>query len=250
VGNEDALLALIHRQLGGSRLFTVGIGSAPNTHFMGKAAQFGRGTFTYIADTAEVQVKMRALFAKLESPVLKDVAIAWPDGTRVETYPARLPDLYAGEPLVVAAKLSAASGTVAVSGLRGTEPWSAALTLVPGNEDNGVGALWARAKIGELMDALRTGTDPAEVKQAVVRVALEHRLVSRYTSLVAIDEMVARPDGAQLTKAVLKANLPQGMQPARLPQTATHAPFHFITGVFAALMALAVFAIGKFRGRK
>jgi len=250
VGNEDALFALIHRKLGGSRLFTVGIGSAPNTHFMAKAAQFGRGTFTYIGDLAEVQAKMSALFAKLESPVLKDVAIAWPDGAKVETYPARIPDLYAGEPIVVAAKLSTRNGTASVSGLRGTQPWSAALTLVNGNEENGVGALWARAKIGELMDAMRTGTDPEIVKKAVIQVALEHHLVSRYTSLVAVDVTPARPDGAMLTKAVLKVNLPNGMQPGRLPQTATHAPFHFITGLIAALLALIVFAIGQFRGRK
>jgi Ca-activated chloride channel family protein len=250
VGNEDALFALIHRKLGGSRLFTVGIGSAPNTHFMSKAAQFGRGTFTYIGDLAEVQAKMSALFAKLESPVLKDVAIAWPDGAKVETYPARIPDLYAGEPIVVAAKLSTRNGTASVSGLRGSQPWSAALTLVNGNEENGVGALWARAKIGELMDAMRTGTDPQIVKKAVIQVALEHHLVSRYTSLVAVDVTPARPDGAMLAKAVLKVNLPDGMQPGLLPQTATHAPFHLITGLVAALLALIVFAIGQFRGRK
>ena len=250
VGNEDQLFALIHQKLGGSRLFTVGIGSAPNTHFMGKAAQFGRGTFTYIGDLAEVQAKMSALFAKLESPVLKDVAITWPDGAKVETYPARIPDLYAGEPIVVAAKLATRDGTVSVSGLRGNLPWSTALTLVGGNDDNGVGALWARAKIGELMDAMRTGTDPEIVKKAVIQVALEHHLVSRYTSLVAVDVTPVRPDGAMLTKAVLKVNLPNGMQPGQLPQTATHAPFHFVTGFIAALLALIVFAIGSFRGRK
>jgi Ca-activated chloride channel family protein len=137
-----------------------------------------------------------------------------------------------------------------VSGLRGTQPWSAALTLVNGNEENGVGALWARAKIGELMDAMRTGTDAEFVKKAVIQVALEHHLVSRYTSLVAVDVTPARPDGAMLTKAVLKVNLPNGMQPGRLPQTATHAPFHFLTGLIAALLALIVFLIGNFRGRK
>jgi Ca-activated chloride channel family protein len=38
--NEDYLLAMIRERLGDSRLFTVGIGSAPNSHFMTKAAQF------------------------------------------------------------------------------------------------------------------------------------------------------------------------------------------------------------------
>ncbi len=73
VGNENELFALIRERLDDRRLFTVGIGSAPNSHFMTKAAQFGRGTFTYIGDTREVQEKMAALFRKLESPVLTDV---------------------------------------------------------------------------------------------------------------------------------------------------------------------------------
>ncbi|MCQ3923437.1 MAG: marine proteobacterial sortase target protein [Rhodocyclaceae bacterium] len=71
VGNEDGLFKLIKDKLGDSRLFTVGIGSAPNSHFMGKAAQTGRGTFTYIGRIEEVKEKMGQLFAKIESPVLK-----------------------------------------------------------------------------------------------------------------------------------------------------------------------------------
>ena len=53
VSNEDELFAVIHADLGRARLFTIGIGSAPNSYFMRKAAQFGRGTFTYIGDTRE-----------------------------------------------------------------------------------------------------------------------------------------------------------------------------------------------------
>ena len=48
VGNESALFDYIRRHLGKSRLFTVGIGSAPNGYFMKKAAAAGRGTYTYI----------------------------------------------------------------------------------------------------------------------------------------------------------------------------------------------------------
>ena len=70
VGNENALFALLQRDLHNTRLFTVGIGSAPNGHFMRKAAQFGKGTFTHIGSTKEVQEKMNRLFLKLEHPAL------------------------------------------------------------------------------------------------------------------------------------------------------------------------------------
>ena len=56
---------LIKQNLGGSRLFTVGIGSAPNSHFMNSAAKYGRGTHSYIGEQTEVRQKMQGLFNKL-----------------------------------------------------------------------------------------------------------------------------------------------------------------------------------------
>ena len=104
VGNEDQLFRFIHERLGRSRLFTVGIGASPNAHFMTKAAQFGRGTYTYIGSPTEVAEKMGALFRKLERPVLADVAVDWRGRADVEAWPARVPDLYAGEPLMLVAR--------------------------------------------------------------------------------------------------------------------------------------------------
>src|SRR6266545_1950749 len=88
VGNEAELIALIGDRLGDRRLFTVGIGSAPNAYFMTKAAQFGRGTYTYIGDVREVAEKMGALFRKLESPVLTDLVVTWPGA--IEAYPSQM----------------------------------------------------------------------------------------------------------------------------------------------------------------
>src|SRR5258706_9040920 len=115
VGNEDELFKLIVERLGASRLFTVGIGSAPNSHFMTRAAQFGRGTFTYIGNVREVEEKMTQLFGKLEAPVLQDVSVRFADGTPLETFPARVPDLYLGEPIVVSAAAAQLTKTVIVS---------------------------------------------------------------------------------------------------------------------------------------
>jgi Ca-activated chloride channel family protein len=240
VGNEDALFRLITGKLGNSRLFTVGIGSAPNSHFMTKAAQFGRGTFTYIGDVREVREKMAALFGKIEAPVLQDVAITWPDGTAVETFPARVPDLYLGEPIFISASARAFNGTVIVSGKRGSQPWSAALT--PTSDKTGVGALWARAKIASLMDEITRGADPASVRPHVVKVALEHHLVSAYTSLVAVDVTPTGP--AFATTALVKASLPAGWgaHGATIPQTDTAATLQLLMGLLA-LSAAAFFAV-------
>lgn len=243
VGNEQALFKLIRERLGASRLFTVGIGSAPNGHFMTRAAQFGRGTFTYIGDVREVGEKMSRLFAKIEAPVLRDVTIRFADGTPVETFPAQVPDLYLGEPVTVAAAAPAPLGTVIVSGLRGNQPWSVALTPDADRSSAGVGALWARAKIASHMDELARGATVEDVRPKVVKVALEHHLVSAYTSLVAVDVSPTGPaDG--LKSALVRASLPAGYE-TNLPQTDTAATLQLMLGLLALLAAGMVALVGR-----
>lgn len=242
VGNEDGLFALIRSRLGGSRLFTVGIGSAPNGHFMTRAAQFGRGTFTYVGNLTEVNEKMSRLFAKIESPVLRDVKVRWPDGTPVETFPEQVPDLYLGEPVLLAAAARAPLGTVVVTGTSGNQPWSVALTPEADRSAAGVGALWARAKIAVHMDEIARGAALEDVRPKVVKVALEHHLVSAYTSLVAVDVTPTGPTGAIAT-ALVKTSLAHGV--ADLPQTDTAATLQLLLGLLALLAAGMVAVVGR-----
>ncbi len=240
VGNETELIALIGERLGDRRLFTVGIGSAPNAYFMTKAAQFGRGTYTYIGDVREVADKMSALFRKLESPVLTDLAVTWPNGA--EAFPRQVPDLYAGEPVVVTAMMDAPSGDVTVSGRRGDMPWQARVPLAADGIEPGMGVLWARAKIEALTDAMKGGETEADIRPAIVDLALAHHLVSQFTSLVAVDVTPTALPGTVPTKSALATNLPQGMSYEAvfggLPQTATPAPLMALVGLVALLIAL------------
>ena len=245
VGHEEQLFRLIAERLGASRLFTVGIGSAPNAHFMTRAAQLGRGTFTYIGDAREVTDKMSRLFEKIESPVLHDVALRWADGTPVETFPTRVPDLYLGEPVLVAAAAAAPMQTLVVTGTLGNQPWSVALTPGADSSSPGVGALWARWKIASLMDELARGADPASIRPQVVKVALDHHLVSAYTSLVAVDA-TPTANGAP-RPALVKTAMPHGTALA-LPQTATPATLQFILGLASLLGAALLLLAARRRG--
>jgi Ca-activated chloride channel family protein len=67
IGNEAQLFEEISKNRGDARVFTVGIGSAPNTYFMTKAAEIGRGTFTLIGSEDQVAARMGELFAKLKT---------------------------------------------------------------------------------------------------------------------------------------------------------------------------------------
>src|SRR5688500_13488547 len=124
--------------------------------------------------------------------------------------------------------------------MRGNQPWSVALT--PAFEANaaGVGALWAREKIASLMDEVTRGADVALVRPQVVKVALEHHLVSAYTSMVAVDVTPSGPPAAKV--ALVRTSLPSGWAAGTLlPQTDTPAALHFILGL-AMLLAAAAFA--------
>jgi Ca-activated chloride channel family protein len=247
VGNEDNLFKLIKDKLGDSRLFTVGIGSAPNSHFMGKAAQTGRGTFTYIGKIEEVKEKMGSLFAKLESPVLKGIDIAWPGS--VEAWPKRVPDLYLGEPIVVSALLDKAEGDIKLSGLRGDAPWSATLPLASAHAGKGMGVLWAREKIQSHIDSLRDGVREEEVRDAVVEIALAHHLVSKYTSLVAVDKTPVRPKEDELQSGAIPTNLPEGWEYGKvfgeLPQGATDSLWNLLAGLLTLLLAIGLYLTAR-----
>lgn len=210
VGNEDQLFAAIRGSLGRSRLFTVGIGSAPNAFFMSGAARAGRGTYTNINNVNEVAARMSELFAKLEHPVMTDLTANWPDGMARESWPNPLPDLYEGEPVVLTAKVDDAKGLLTLKGTLGDAAWSQTIDLAAAKPAAGIEKLWARSKIAALEDLRVAGGDYDVIDKAVLQVALDAHLVSRLTSLVAVDVTPSRPDGETLTSQKLPLNLPAG----------------------------------------
>lgn len=253
VGNEDELFSLIESGLGDTRLFTVGIGSAPNGWFMRKAAESGRGTFTYISALHEIDQKMGSLFEKLENPQLTDIVVQWPDGVQVDAYPRKVADLYSGEPVIVKAKASGEfrkNSRISVRGNSVAGGWSQELAVDDGRNSAGVAAVWARARIEALFDRNRGQGDPDAARPAVVDTALRYHLVSKYTSLVAIDKTPARPKGAGLDSEQVPNLLPYGQSTEAIfgfPATATPAALQQLIGAACLLLALAVFGFGRSR---
>lgn len=210
VGNEAELLTRLERELGEARLFPVGIGSAPNGHFLREAARVGRGAEVLVRELDEVEARMDALFAKLDRPALRDLDLDWPAGA--EVYPQRLPDLYAGEPLLAVARLGGRGGAITAQGWSHAGEWRDALSLgaKAGADDAGVARLWAREKLAALDDAMRRGASEDAIRPEMIAVALEHHLTSRYTSLVAVDRTPARPQDATLASLQFANAAPAG----------------------------------------
>lgn len=189
---------------------------------------------------------------------MADVDVQWPAGVDVEYYPARVPDLYLGEPLFVTAKLSStlpANASIVVDGLVSGQRWERQLRLnkrVAASDialnDSALASYWARQKIESLLDGLRNGIDATQVRTDVLDVALPFQLMSPYTSFVAAEKRSSRPAQQGLQSSAVPNQAPQGQtlaaqmaaQPLQLayPQTATAATLHFIKALLAALLAL------------
>jgi Ca-activated chloride channel family protein len=256
VGNEESLFRLIEQQLGAARLFTVAIGSAPNGWFMRKSAEVGRGTFTVISALHEVEEKMHRLFRKLEYPQLTTIAVEWPGGAQIDAYPATVPDLYLGEPVSVRARVSGKflpGATLRVSGDSPAGAWYRDLPVTDDKGSAGIGALWARAKIASLLDAERRGADADEIRDAIIATAMDHHLVSKHTSLVAVDKTPARLAGDALSREHVPSLVPHGQSSLAifgLPATATRAPGLREQGAASVILALLLLTIAQHRRRK
>jgi Ca-activated chloride channel family protein len=236
VANEEELLAHVRAGLRESRIFAVGIGSAPNGYLMRKLAELGRGSFTHIGKPEEVAERMEALLRKLDTVALSDIELVLPRGVDVEAYPNPLPDLYEGEPVVVALELDAPLAWASVRGMRGDEPWESIVGRRDEEQRPGVHVLWARRKIDALMHRPGPGSTAVltERRRLATAVALAHQLVSRFTSLVVVDRTPVRRDNEELRTRPLAARLPAGADAARyfgFEQGASAAPLHRILGL-------------------
>lgn len=282
IGNEQQLFETINAMRGRSRVFMVGIGSAPNTYLMTRAAELGRGAFTHIGSVEQVEERMRGLFAKLENPAVTGLSAKFSDA-KADLTPTIIPDIYRDEPLVLAAKLDKLAGSLEIKGHVGDRPWSVTLPLQNAAEGKGLSKLWAKRKIGdaEVARTMREMT-PEESDKAILALALDHQIVTRLTSLVAVDKTPSRPEGTPLKLSELPINLPAGWdfakvfgerqppptqlrerhadarnQPAtrrptpavpdaiRLPKTATSAELKMIGGFILIVLALILFVFNR-----
>lgn len=184
-GDETFCLCYVKNHMADRHVFPVALGETPNVPFLRRMAELGRGSFTAVPTLNRVAEDMEKLLSQLESPVLRQLEVRWP-GPAAEAYPARLPDLYRGEPLVVTARLMS-SGPVEVVGKRGEAWWIDSFPKPAEIQGAGIAKLWAASKARSLEDSLTDDGDENQVRRQVVELGLRHRLVTAWTSLVTVD---------------------------------------------------------------
>lgn len=208
VGNEQELLLQVGEQLGDNRLFTISIGSAPNSWFMRKAAEIGRGSHTQIGKLDEVEERMAGLWGRIENPAIQNVCVDW--GMEAEFFPEVIPDLYAGQPLWLYARLPHEPREVTLCGELDGRYWEITSTSLPGSGGDHLATMWARSKVEALEDSRVFGSDPAMIREDVLDLALDYGLLTRYTSLVAVDKTPTRPGTHGLERQDVPSLLPAG----------------------------------------
>jgi Ca-activated chloride channel family protein len=212
VGNEAGLLKMVAQDLGGARMFTVAIGHAPNSWFMRKAAEIGRGSYVHIGKPDEVKSQMSALWGRIQTPALTDICVEW--GESAEYYPEIIPDLYAGEPLWLLARLPSEPTMIGLCGTLNGLDWSQDINgwdaAAGGGGGDNLVKLWARKKIEALEDGLMFGADPELTGLEITGLAIEHGLLTRHTSMVAVDKTPRRDSAEQMTQSEIPGLLPAG----------------------------------------
>ena len=181
---------------------------------------------------------MQALFNKLAHPVLTDIAVDITGNNGVEIWPQSMPDLYMGEPLLLVMQAKALPDEITIKGNFGSDSWQQTLTFKGGAKSEAVSVLWARQKIEGLMDKYRTQGQPESIKADITEIAMEHHLVSKFTSLVAVDKTPVRAAEEMLKTKAIANNRPAGWTMKSLPQTATPAMLQVLIGLLSLVSGL------------
>lgn len=212
IGNDAEILGEVQRRVGDARIFSFGIGSSTNRYLLDRMALLGRGAVAYVGLDEGSQRAVDQFYERVSHPALSDVRIDWGGLQVSEVYPARMPDLFVGRPVVVTGRYEGAGpATVRISGRAGGETRTIAVPVdAAAGQRPALASVWARMKIADLEDAA-TVTDAGAVAPQITQVALAYGLMSAYTAFVAVDSSHVTA-GDHGTTVVVPVPVPDGVR--------------------------------------
>jgi len=210
VGNDLEIINEVQRHPK-ARVFSFGIGNSVNRFLLDKMAEQGRGEAEYVflnrgdqKDTEAAADAARRFYERVRSPLLTDISVDW-NGLPVEdVYPKRPPDLFSARPLFITGRYTgAASGVMRLRGKAAGADFLREINVdLPESEERhaSLASLWARTRIDDLMAqdyrGLQAGNMRKDVKEEITRLGLDYRLMTQFTSFIAVDEVVTAPGEA------------------------------------------------------
>jgi len=199
------------------RIFTFGVGVDVNTPLLSRLADDSRARATYVLPKEDVEVKVARVFRRLSGPVLSEPKLTSVDsegraaaGIVSDMLPARLPDMFDGEQLVVLGHYREEKQLcfeLTGADYKGKRKFDFKISLDKASKGNAhVPRLWAMRKIAVITEALRdlgaeqgaavNMQDPKirELVNEIVRLSTEHGVLTEYTAFLARDGMAFTRD--------------------------------------------------------
>lgn len=196
IGDERHILSAIEDLRGDTKLFVFGLGSSVNRWLLDEMAVSGQGRATYVTLDESPELAIDRFLDTIDQPVLSDIAIDWGDWEVDEAYPARIPELVAGQPLDLVARVAGGSGPITVTGRLADRRIAVPLELEPVASDDvhAISSTWARRRIAALERQQHWGEVP-ELREEIVSTSLEYGVLTRYTAFVAVEQKVRNETG-------------------------------------------------------
>jgi Ca-activated chloride channel family protein len=192
----EILELLDRRECRGIRLYTFGVGDDVDAHLLDLLAEKTFGCSTYVRPNEDLEAKVSALAKKIGRPVRTDLKLTISGGPRlVEMYPPRLPDLFQGDQIQVAGRFEGhGPAKITLQGRAGDQRFSESFRVEfpeVATDHNFVAPIWARRKVGYLLDQIRLHGESVEVKKELVKLAHDYSIATPYTSLLVVPESAA-----------------------------------------------------------
>jgi hypothetical protein len=157
--------------------------------------------------------------------LLTDISIDWNGLAVADVYPKRMPDLFSAKPVVVTGRFTAPGrATIRLKGkMAGNDfvreiPVEFPETMA---SHDVLASLWARARVDELMgqdfQGMQSGNMRTDLKDTITQLGIEYRLMTQFTSFVAVEEIVVT-DGGQPRRIDVPVESPEGVTTEMLLQ--------------------------------
>ncbi len=227
VGNDDEILAQLQKYKN-ARVFAMGFGPSPNRYLLNKMAEYGRGEVDYVTGAGDTSAVAKRFNDRIRNPLLTDISIDWSNLPVTDVYPKHIPDLFGIKPVILSGRYShGAKGQIRLTGKLAGQDFVRDIPVELPEKENDhdvLSTLWGRRRIDELMqEEFETYSDlPARKKkqEEIAEVGLNFKLMSRYTSFVAIDDVVFTGTEAPKKVEVLVEALPESL-PSGITETVT-----------------------------
>jgi Ca-activated chloride channel family protein len=229
---ENILKNVAAKNSTNTRIFTFGVGDDVNTAFLDQLADHTRAVSTYVRPAEDIQAKVTSLYGKISHPVLANVKLTASDNIRLyESYPQQLPDLFFGSQIVLLGKYSSSGpGAVRITGQVGKETREFAydVTFPSRTQDDKdfVENLWARRKVGFLLDQIRNNGEQKELMDEMMTLAKRYGIATPYTSYLVV------PDAPVPVVGLPPGNGPMSRGVATTPTNGTGVPPALYSGGF------------------